>query len=138
MYISDYKEVPREKFFDEIGMTYGSFKGKQKETALNSDAIDKILSIYDDIDANWLITGKGDMIKKEIYLGNNSSVGNMNNAHSTSENSIVGSNISGNTVKVSISNNDISNIIELHKDLAESLKASQNQINTLLEILKNK
>lgn len=64
LYLTDLKGVAKEKFFNEIGMTYGSFKGKQKETALNSDAIDKILSIYNDIDANWLITGEGAIFKK--------------------------------------------------------------------------
>lgn len=134
--VCDLKGVKREDFFNEIGMTYGSFKGSQKKTALNSDAIDKILSIYKDIDANWLITGKGEMFK-----GNTS----IDNDNIKSENSVVGNNIKGKSVKVSISNNDISRIIELHNTLAESLKvsqtqlsASQNQINTLLEILKNK
>lgn len=66
LYITDYKGVSKEKFFESIGMTYGSFKGKQKESALNSDAIDKILSIYPDIDANWLLTGKEPMLKEEV------------------------------------------------------------------------
>lgn len=65
LYITDFKGVSKEKFFENIGMTYGSFKGKQKESALNSDAIDKILSIYPDIDANWLLTGKGSMLKTD-------------------------------------------------------------------------
>lgn len=66
--ITDFKGIAKEHFFEQIGMTYGSFKGKQKETSLNSDAIDKILSIYSDIDANWLLTGKGDMLKSNSIL----------------------------------------------------------------------
>jgi phage repressor protein C with HTH and peptisase S24 domain len=68
LYLSDYKGVSKELFFEKIGMTYGSFKGTQKNTALNSDAIDRLLSIYPDIDANWLLTGKGDMLKKETLV----------------------------------------------------------------------
>jgi hypothetical protein len=65
LYLAELKGVNKELFFKDIGMTYGSFKGKQKESALNSDAIDNILSIYDDVDANWLITGRGEIIKIE-------------------------------------------------------------------------
>lgn len=67
LYLADFKGVAKEKFFTEIGMTYGSFKGKQKNTALNSDALDKILSIYPDVDALWLITGNGSMTKGIDY-----------------------------------------------------------------------
>lgn len=68
--ITDYKQISKESFFEKIGMTYGSFKGKQKETSLNSDAIDKILTIFEDIDANWLLTGRGEMIKTTVDIVN--------------------------------------------------------------------
>lgn len=61
--IANNKGVSYIKFCESIGMTYGSFKGKQKETALNSDALDKILSLYPDINPEWLVTGYGDMFK---------------------------------------------------------------------------
>lgn len=52
-----------EYFLSSIEMTYGSFKGKAKEGSLNSDAIAKILTNYPNINIEWLLTGKGDMIK---------------------------------------------------------------------------
>ena len=63
LYVAEYKGITKESFFDNMGMTYGSFKGKQKKSSLNSDAIDRFLFIHSDIDANWLLTGKGQMIK---------------------------------------------------------------------------
>jgi len=39
-------------------ISYSNFKGKQKESSLQSDAIDKILTRYPDVDLQWLITGK--------------------------------------------------------------------------------
>ena len=62
LYLADFKGIAKEKFFTEIGMTYGNFKGKQKNTALNSDALDRILSIHPDVDALWLITGNGSVV----------------------------------------------------------------------------
>ncbi len=61
--IAELKGVAKEKFFESIGMTYGNFKGKSKETPLNSNAIVDIFSKYPDIDLEWLLTGKGDMLK---------------------------------------------------------------------------
>lgn len=64
--IPEFKGITKAKFFNEIGMSYGNFTGKSKETPLNSNAISNISSIYPDIDLKWLITGDGDMIKKEF------------------------------------------------------------------------
>lgn len=63
LHLTDYYGVSKESFFEKIGMTYGNFKGSAKERPLNSDAIVKILSIYTEINSDWLLTGKGEMIK---------------------------------------------------------------------------
>ena len=83
------------------------------------------------ININWLETGEGEMIKKEV---------NIDNSQVRANNSVIGNNITGNKgdVIISFSNEDISKIIELHKDLTERLRTSQEQISTLLEILKKK
>ena len=39
------------------------FKGIAKMTPLNSDAIANILSIYQDVNPEWLLTGKGGVHK---------------------------------------------------------------------------
>ncbi len=65
LYISEYKGINRELFFEELGLSYANFKGRQKKTALNSDAIDKILSIHSEISTEWLVQGKGAMLKTE-------------------------------------------------------------------------
>jgi hypothetical protein len=63
--ISDYKGIGKEKFFKDLGVTYGNFKGKAKEKALSSDVLAKIVSKYPDINTNWLLTGDGKMTKEE-------------------------------------------------------------------------
>lgn len=63
LHLTDYYGISKEVFFEKIGMTYGNFKGSAKERPLNSDAIVKILSIYTEINSDWLLTGKGEMIK---------------------------------------------------------------------------
>lgn len=65
LYISEYKAIKKDKFFKDLGFSYANFKGIQKESALSSNSVDKILSKYPDVSAEWLVTGKGEMIKKE-------------------------------------------------------------------------
>ncbi|WP_392471256.1 helix-turn-helix transcriptional regulator [Sphingobacterium cellulitidis] len=60
--IAEIKGVGKEKFFETIGMTYGNFKGKSKETPLNSNAIADIFTIYPDINLEWLLTGRGEIL----------------------------------------------------------------------------
>lgn len=64
--IAKNQHIAYEKFSENIGMTYGSFKGEAKKTPLNSDAIEKILTIYNNINPEWLILGIGNMIKVNI------------------------------------------------------------------------
>lgn len=63
--LAKYKGVAYEKFCDDIGMTYGNFKGKSKETPINSNAIANILTIYPETNLKWLITGNGPPLKIE-------------------------------------------------------------------------
>lgn len=62
--IPENKGISKEKFFEEIGVTYGNFKGKAKEKALSSETLATIVSKYEDIDSEWLLTGKGSMTKE--------------------------------------------------------------------------
>lgn len=58
------KGIAKESFFEKIGMTSANFRGKAKETPLNSTAIENILSEIKDTNPEWLLTGKGDMLKR--------------------------------------------------------------------------
>ena len=63
LYVAEDKMIPKEKFLESIGMTYGSFKGKAKNGTLNSDAIANISTVYNDVSLQWLLTGQGNMYK---------------------------------------------------------------------------
>lgn len=65
LYISESKGITREKFFEDLGITYGNFKGKAKEKALSSDVLAKIITKYPEISSEWLLTGNGKMLKSE-------------------------------------------------------------------------
>lgn len=65
IYIADYKNISYEKFFNEIGVAYSNFKGNQKKTSIKSDTLDIILSIHKEISPEWLLTGRGEMLRSE-------------------------------------------------------------------------
>ncbi len=60
------KGIGKENFYTEIGMTSASFRGKAKKSPINSNAIENILSVIPDVNPEWLLTGKGDMLKKGV------------------------------------------------------------------------
>lgn len=68
----EYKSIGKENFYSQIGMTSASFRGKAKETPLNSNAIENILSVIPDVSPEWLLTGKGEMLKTDQPESNES------------------------------------------------------------------
>lgn len=76
------KNLTSTKFADEIGVQRSSIShilsGRNKPSF---DFIEKMLKAYPDIDAQWLITGKGNMLSNQPSLFNQS---NQNNEKSSS------------------------------------------------------
>lgn len=63
LYFAKNQGISIEPFLENIGMTYGSFKGKAKEGSLNSTAIEEIYTKHPNINLEWLLTGNGEMLK---------------------------------------------------------------------------
>lgn len=59
--IAEFKGVSKEKFINDIGMTYANFKGENKKKPLNSDTIVNIVTMHPEINLRWLLTGTGNM-----------------------------------------------------------------------------
>ena len=126
----EYLGIGQNKFAQNVGLSAGYVNNLGEN--ISSRSLNKILNVYPQLNEKWLLTGKGEMIKPintQKAKGNNSINSNINN-------------IEGN---VTISHNDFSNLLELQKgyqdvqkELNVRLKTSQKQIDTLLEILKNK
>lgn len=57
----EYKDINKAKFYKDTGIANGTL---DKSSKFNVQNIEKIITVYSDLDAYWLITGKGDMIKK--------------------------------------------------------------------------
>ena len=63
MILADALYLGHKQFAEQLGMTYSNFTGKASATPLNSNAIAKILSEYPHVNADWLLTGEGEIFK---------------------------------------------------------------------------
>ncbi len=59
----EYKGIAKERFFEKIGVTSANFRGKAKNSDVNSQTIAKIFTEIPDVNIEWLLTGIGDMFK---------------------------------------------------------------------------
>lgn len=63
---ADFQENSKQDFFRKTGLNYSNFTGKSKESDLTSGAIEEILLTYKELSPDWLISGKGEMIREEL------------------------------------------------------------------------
>lgn len=61
----DLKGIKKIDFCEITGISYANLKGKSLYSEIGGDKIAEILSIYSDLNAEWLVTGKGSMLKNE-------------------------------------------------------------------------
>ncbi|SUB77353.1 S24 family peptidase [Porphyromonas macacae] len=59
------KGIPKTTLCSSISISYENLKGKSLSSEFGGDVIGKILSVYKEINAEWLITGHGNMLKEE-------------------------------------------------------------------------
>lgn len=60
MYFIDFKGIKVSKFYSESGVSYGILTQKSK---IAEDNIVKFLTKYPEVNSEWLLTGKGEMLK---------------------------------------------------------------------------
>lgn len=61
----EYKRLSKNKFYKETGLSNGIL---DKQGGISSDSLEKIYYVYPEINLDWLLTGKGEMLKKEGLL----------------------------------------------------------------------
>ena len=64
----DYKQIERKNFFGELNVATSNFRGNALYSEVGGDVIAKILSSHPKLNAEWLLTGNGEMLKSEEAL----------------------------------------------------------------------
>ena len=57
------KGITKSQFCDRTGISYANFKGKSLVSELSGDKIAEIITIYEEISPDWLLTGTGSMLR---------------------------------------------------------------------------
>lgn len=81
------QQVTREFFFKDLGINYANFRGNNLNSAVGSDFLERLLSKYSYLSAEWLLRGKGEMLlttSPNVEITQNNTFGNN---HSTAESS---------------------------------------------------
>ncbi|MCC9063353.1 S24 family peptidase [Flavobacterium piscisymbiosum] len=69
----DYKGIKVSALEKQVGMSNGSFASQLKNNkTIGLDKLENILNKYTDINLDWLLTGKGEMLKFDVLEENNS------------------------------------------------------------------
>ena len=61
----DYKQIERKNFFGGLNVATSNFRGNALYSEVGGDVIAKILSNHPKLNAEWLLTGRGEMLKPE-------------------------------------------------------------------------
>lgn len=59
----DYKGIKKEDFYEKTSITASNFKGSGAKSEMGGDKIVKILTVYSDLNPEWLLLGTGVMVK---------------------------------------------------------------------------
>lgn len=90
LFFAECQNIPKGKFFDSIDLQPSNFAGKGAESSLKSENIVKVLNKFPDLNSDWLLLGRGEMLRSSSQ-----NVGNI--SHSTA----VGVNVNGNDINIS-------------------------------------
>ncbi len=64
----DAQGIKKTDFFEAIGLSPSNFKGIAKQTELGGEKIAKILTLYPQLSAEWLMRGTGPMLLAEVDI----------------------------------------------------------------------
>lgn len=64
MQFIEYKGISKYKFYQETGLSNGFL---DKGENMGSDKCEKIIYVYPEINSEWLLTGRGPMLKENVY-----------------------------------------------------------------------
>ena len=61
---AEHQGIPKGDFYRKISVPQSNFGGKSMESSLSSAKISEILIIFPELSADWILLGKGEMLRK--------------------------------------------------------------------------
>ncbi|MFV0598786.1 MAG: hypothetical protein ACK5M0_03565 [Bacteroidales bacterium] len=63
MQIPDLLGITKSEFYKKIGVSSSNYNGKSRYSEITADILYKISTVYSEISIEWLVTGKGEMLR---------------------------------------------------------------------------
>ncbi|MFK8297369.1 hypothetical protein ACI76O_05495 [Capnocytophaga cynodegmi] len=111
--------IKKVDFSEKTNISYSNLKGKSLYSEIGGEQIAKILEEYGEISPEWLVTGKGEMLKNNEQNITQNGNNNTNNGH----------NISGKVKKIE------QKIEQTNAELLEIIREKDRQIASLHKII---
>lgn len=88
--VIDYYSITTNSFSQKIGVSEGAIrKVLLQNTTLRSDTLDKISQNFTDINIDWLVTGRGEMLRKDSAINSANSDENITRLISILEKTLI-------------------------------------------------
>jgi hypothetical protein len=63
-----YKDISIRKFSEKISISPSNFNEKNMPSALSGDILSRILTTYEELNPDWLLLGKGEMLRSDAQI----------------------------------------------------------------------
>lgn len=70
LYFIEKQGISKSLFYEISGISASNFKGSGLKSEIGGDKIVKILTLFPDLNSEWLLTGKGSMLKSNDIASN--------------------------------------------------------------------
>lgn len=68
IYYADYKGISKALFFNKIEVASSNFRGKALESEINAEKVAKFLTVFDDVNPEWILLGNGEMLRENSKI----------------------------------------------------------------------
>lgn len=134
----DYMEISKREFYAKTGISRGTL---ESSTGITEETMAKVFAVYRNINPEWLLTGKGEMIRENCFsYGENDENSDKNISDFTSEYRILSKDSRKNSLlggELSNNGNDLSDLLKVILLNTEMLKEKDEQISRLLTLIEN-
>lgn len=134
----DYLEISKREFYAKTGISRGTL---ESSTGITEETMAKVFAVYRNINPEWLLTGKGEMIRENCFsYGENDENSDKNISDFTAEYRILSKDSRKNSLlggELSNNGNDLSELLKVILINTEMLKEKDEQISRLLTLIEN-
>lgn len=116
LYFIEYKGISKYRFYQKTGITRGIL---DQDNGMSEENTTKFLAYFPEVSPEWLLTGRGDMLRQ---TKSDTQTGDINNSN------IIGSNVNGSGISINATPTELLDVI----------KKQQEHIDKLLNIIDNK